>query len=93
MRKIVDKISNWLVSFGIETYLHILCTMIIAAIIARVCVFTGAERSLGCILGAMAGLIIGFIKEIYDNKSTGVFEGKDILANLIGTVLFVLIFI
>ena len=92
MRKIVDKISEWLVSFGIETYLHILCTMIIATIIARVCVLTGASENLSCFLGMFLSFILGFIKEMYDNKTTGVFEPKDILSNLVGVLLFFVIY-
>lgn len=88
MRKLIDKFSAWLVGFGIEAYLHILVTMFIALLIARVCYWTGADRILAGYFSAFVAFIVGFIKESYDNKTEGVFEGKDILANLIGAVLF-----
>lgn len=93
MRKIIDKITGWLVSFKIDFYLHILFSIIIATIISKLCVFTGAERILAGVIGAFIGLVIGFCKEVYDNKTTGVFEAKDLVADLIGAILFFIIFI
>ena len=93
MRKCFDKFAAWLVGFGIEPYLHILLTLVVAAIIARVCLLTGADRYLAGYLSAFLAFILGFIKESWDNKVEKVFEGRDIVANLIGAVLFFLIFI
>ena len=93
MRKLIDKISAWLVGFGIEFYLHIVCVMFVAMIVARVCNLTGAERPLAAVIGAIAGLVVGFFKEFIDAKTTHVIEPKDYVADLIGAVFFVLCFI
>ena len=45
MRKWIDNFSQWLVGFGIEPYLHILVTIVIAMLIARVCYFTGSGQN------------------------------------------------
>lgn len=88
MRKIIDKIASWLVSFNIEAYLHILVTMIISMLIARVCLLTGADRVLAGYFAAFVAFVLGFIKEAYDNKTEGVFEGRDVFANFVGALLF-----
>ena len=93
MRKTFDKFAQWLVGFGIEAYLHIVCTVFIAMLIARVCFLTGADRYLAGFLAAFVTFIIGFVKESWDNKTEGVFEAKDIAANAIGALLFFLCWI
>ena len=93
MRKYFDRFSEWLVGFGIEPYLHILCTIVIAMMIARACLWTGADRTLaGCFAGFVA-LVIGFIKEAWDGRVTKVFDGMDVLAGFIGAVIFFLTWI
>lgn len=93
MRKGFDKFAAWMVGFGIEPYLHIFVTMILALLIARVCFWTGADRALAGYFAAFLAFVIGFIKEGWDSKVEKVFEGKDILANFIGAVLFFLCWI
>lgn len=93
MRKIIDKISIYLAGFKSEIYLHILFTILIAAFIAKVCLYTGALRTLACCIGTFFAFAIGLVKESYDNKTEGVFEIEDIVANGIGAVLFFLIWI
>ena len=88
MRKYFDNFAEWLCGFEKELFAHVLVTMIVAAAIARVCLWTGADRILaGCFAGFVT-FCLGFIKESWDSKVEGVFEGKDILANFIGAVLF-----
>lgn len=93
MRKYFDKFAAWLVGFGIEPYLHILVTMVISMLIARVCYWTGADHALAGYFAAFVAFVLGFVKESWDNKVEKVFEGKDILANFIGAVLFFIIWI
>ena len=93
MRKYLDKFSEWLVGFGIEFYLHILCTLVIGMLVARVCFFTGADRILAGYFAAFVTFCLGFIKEGWDNKTGGVFDAKDVLADFIGAVIFFLIWI
>ena len=93
MRKYFDRFAAWLVGFGIEPYIHILVTVVVALMVARVCYFTGADRTLAGYIGALLAFIIGFAKESYDNKTEGVFDAGDIVANAIGAVLFFLCFV
>ena len=92
MRKWIDKISAWMVGFGIEFYMHIVCVLLVSAVLSRVFVLTGADHVLAGCLAAFAGFVVGFAKEIYDNKTTGVFQSVDILADAIGAGLFLFIF-
>ena len=93
MRKWIDKFSKWLCSFGIEFYLHMVCVIVIAMFIARICFATGADRALAGCLAAFVAFICGFFKEIYDNKTTKVFSKEDLIADAIGAVLFLLIWV
>lgn len=93
MRQLLEKITQWLVGFGIEAYLHILSVMVIAAIVARVCVLTGAERPLATCIGAAAGMLAGLVKEFFDTRIHNAIEPQDYAADFIGAVLFVFIFI
>lgn len=90
MRKWFNQFSEWLVSFKIEAYLHILVTMLIAMFVARICVMTGADRLLAGWIGTFVGILCGLFKESWDNKSGEEFEAGDMAANAIGAFLFVL---
>lgn len=92
MRKYIDKISGIFVSFGIDAWIHIVVVIVIATIVARLCFWTGANRALAGCIGAFLAFICGFVKESYDNKSTGVFSTSDLLADAVGALLFLIIF-
>ncbi|MBR2778483.1 MAG: hypothetical protein IKD75_15565 [Prevotella sp.] len=93
MRKLFNKISAWLVGLKIDTYLHILATMFVAFVLARISFATGADRVLAGYGAAFVAFVVGFIKEYWDNKTTGLFDPRDILANFIGALFFFLIWI
>ena len=93
MRKWYDKFAEWMVGIGIEPYIHVFVTMFIAWFIARVSLLTGADRMLAGYFAAFLAFVIGFVKEGWDSKVEKVFEGKDILSNLVGAVFFFLIWI
>jgi len=92
MRKIIDKINIYLASLGVEFWLHLTAVVFIATIVARTCQFTGADRLLSGFIGAFIGIVVGILKEGYDNKTTGVFSTSDIVADFIGAAFFILIY-
>lgn len=89
----IKKLTNFLVKFGIDFYLHILGVMIIAGIFGQLCNLLGATRPLAGCIGVALGLVAGFFKEFYDAKTTKIIDPKDYVADLIGAILFFLIFI
>lgn len=93
MRKYIDLIANKLSALKVDFYMHIIAVLIISTVIARVTILTGANHYLGTSLGVFIGLLAGIGKEIYDNKTTGVFSTKDIIADVIGILLFIFVFI
>ena len=93
MRKWFDKFAAWLCGFGIDKYIHIIFAAIVAMLVARVCFFAGANRVLAGFIGFFAALVAGLLKEVYDSKTTKVFDGKDIIADVVGAVLFFLIWL
>lgn len=88
MRKILDKFVAFLTQWGVDFYLHMVVTIFIAMLIARVCFFTGADHYLAGFLAVFVSIICGVLKEVYDSKTTKIFSQKDLIADLLGAVLF-----
>lgn len=93
MRKFIDKVAAWFTSFGIDKYLHILAVLIICGIVGQITFFCGAPRILAGCIAVAVGMIAGFTKEFIDARTTHVVDPKDYVADLIGAILFFLIFI
>lgn len=78
---------------GADFYLHIISVIIISTIFARICLVAGAERLLATCIGTFVGVAVGLAKECYDSKKSGTPSIKDFFADVIGGVLFALVFI
>lgn len=88
MRKFVNNLTSFLTQWGVDFYLHMVVTIFIAMLIARVCSFTGADHYLAGFFAAFVSIICGVLKEVYDSKTTKIFSQKDLIADLLGAVLF-----
>ena len=82
MRKI-DIIANWIYrKIGADGLLHIL----VAAIIFKVCWLL-----FGVLFGLILTFVIGVGKEIYDSKTGGKFSNTDLVCDVIGILLTLII--
>lgn len=86
-----DKIVEKLVAFGVDRWMHIVFIMAIAWLVSAVFLPFGLSKAVRTLLGVLAGIAVSIGKEIYDKKTTGVVERKDLIADGIGLVLYFLI--
>lgn len=86
-----DKIVEWLVAFGVDKWMHIVLIMVIAWVASVMFLPFGFSRVVRGILAVLVGAVFAIGKEVYDKKTTGVVEVKDLAVDGIGLLLFFLI--
>lgn len=86
-----DKFVERLVAFGVDKWMHIVLMMVIAWLASVVFLPFGFSRAVRGILAVLVGAAVAIGKEVYDKKTTGVVEKKDLVADGIGLLLFFVI--
>ncbi len=86
-----DKLVERLVAFGVDKWMHIVLLMVIAWVASVLFLPFGFSRVVRSIFGVLAGAAVAIGKEVYDKKTTGVVEKKDLVADGIGLLLFFVI--
>jgi hypothetical protein len=91
MRKIyglVKKINCWLASFGVDRYLHLLAGLIISFFVALFMLKVGHETvDSSLVFGMMITVIVGALKEVFDQAYDASSDGIDWLFTCIGGVI------
>ena len=85
-RKITNAITEWLCSFGIEPYLHIVLTDAVCIVFCAAFTAMGAHPRL--LLTIAAALVVDIGKEVFDSKTGGRFDWRDLVSDDIGIALF-----
>lgn len=83
-----DKFVEKLVAFGTDKWMHVVIIMLIAWVTSLVLLPFGLHRAVRGLFGVLAGIILGIAKEVYDEKTTGIFDNRDLAADAIGLALF-----
>lgn len=86
-----DRLVERLVAFGVDRWMHIVLIMVIAWLASVLFLPFGFSRTVRGVLGVLAGITWALGKEVYDKKTTGVVERKDLVADGIGLALFFVI--
>jgi len=86
-----DKLVERLVAFGVDKWMHIVLLMVIAWVASVLFLPFGFSRVVRGILAVLVGAVFAIGKEVYDKKTTGVVEKKDLVADGIGLLLFFVI--
>lgn len=86
-----DRFVERLISFGVDKWMHIVLIMVIAWLASVVFLPFGFSRVVRGILAVLVGALVAIGKEVYDKKTTGVVEKKDLVADGIGLLLFFVI--
>lgn len=86
-----DKLVEMLVAFGVDKWMHIVLLMVIAWVASVLFLPFGFSRVVRGILAVLVGALVAIGKEVYDKKTTGVVEKKDLAADGIGLLLFFVI--
>jgi hypothetical protein len=92
MRRKIDGLTEWLVSFGADKYIHTLAMQIIAWPIAYIFLSLGFDKILSGACAAVISITIGILKECYDKKTQGLFDKIDVVFDSIGVILFFIMF-
>lgn len=98
MRK-VDKLLTLLTSFGCDRWVHLTVCLVVSWLVATAAniawlVITSqfAERAIVGLIGVLGGILAAFGKEIYDKKTTGLFDVGDLVADFVGMAIFYIIY-
>lgn len=86
-----DKFVERLIAFGVDKWMHIVLLMVIAWVASVLFLPFGFSRVVRGILAVLVGALVAIGKEVYDKKTTGVVEKKDLVADGIGLLLFFVI--
>ena len=81
------KLTERLAKFGVDKWMHITASLVLANITARVLRRCGAGCLLSAIVGFGVSLAVGIGKEFYDRfKQKETFDWGDIKADIIGAL-------
>lgn len=88
----MKKIYNWLCG-NLDKVCHFFVCVLIAIIFGAIILHTtaGVTVLVSSTCGLIAGIICGILKEVYDVINRGMFDTKDLLADLIGSIVGALI--
>lgn len=83
----MKKIYDWLCG-NLDKVCHFLACVLIAIIFSAIILHTtvGVTVLIASICGLIAAIICGILKEVYDVINGGIFDTKDLLADLIGAI-------
>ena len=84
MKKMYDKFVDFLSTIPVDKYIHCIVSMIVASILMHVLPF---GRIAGFVSSVLLAIAVGVAKEQYDKKDYGLFDKKDIYADIIGSFL------
>lgn len=87
----VDRILTWLERWGTDRYIHILAILVTAWPVAFPLSFYMGRTKAG-LVGAGVAAIVAVGKEIYDKRTKGLFDRVDLAFDLIGIIIFLIIF-
>lgn len=81
MRKLYEKLVGSLSTIPVDKYIHCVVSMIVASILMHILPFS---RIAGFVSSVLLAIAVGVAKELYDKKDYGLFDKKDIYADIIG---------
>ena len=79
----MKKIWDFVVHVAKDKLLHIVMVAVVTSVAILVCKLLGCGKE-ACAYGWLAGFVVGFAKELYDENKSGTSESGDWLADLIG---------
>ena len=88
MRKIYEKIADWLADYGVDKYLHLLACLVITFVVAVFVRTTFHDDGyVSASIGACGAMMVGFFKEWWDNLATGGFGCSDLIFDAVGCLM------
>lgn len=84
----MQKVINWLQG-NLDKVCHFLACIVIAIVFSAIILHTtmGATLLVSATCGLIAAMMCGVFKEVFDFVRGGTIDGKDLLADLIGSII------
>ena len=78
----INRIKQWLYGINADKLLHFIAGLIVAEVVTGV--LSHFARLYAMIVGLVASVVAGYLKELWDRNHGGVSSDKDFLATIIG---------
>lgn len=86
MQNLYNKIAEWLCSFGQDKYMHYIILLIFTFVSSKLLNYYIDDLYISILISGITGLAISIGKELWDLKREGVFDSKDIISGILGTI-------
>lgn len=87
----IKKLITGLASIPVDKWMHAVVSMLITVLLYKLFALTGMPLTMTLIVSSVLTAGIGIAKEIWDKKNNGSPETRDIVADLIGVVVGILL--
>lgn len=87
----IKKLITGLVSIPVDKWIHAVVSMLIAVFLYKLFALTGMPLMMTLIVSSILTAGIGVAKEVWDKKNNGSPEIRDIVADIIGVALGILL--
>lgn len=97
--RLLNRITTWLVGFGMDTYIHVIATMFVAWFVSAILTLLqlsgvlSLERPLSGLIGLFIAIIAGAVKEWMDERNGHSFSVHALSCNFVGASFFYFIYI
>ena len=98
MRKLFDDILMFCRRWEVDKWVHIVAAIIVAwvcsTITKSVCVLCGVvpNRVVMGLVGVACGAVAVILKDLYDKKTTNLFDEEDVAAGFVGLALYFIVY-
>ena len=87
----IKKLITGLASIPVDKWMHTVVSMLITVFLYKLFALTGMPLMLTLIVSSVLTIGIGIAKEVWDKKNNGSPEIRDIVADIIGVALGILL--
>ena len=87
----IKKLITGLASIPVDKWMHAVVSMLIAVFLYKLFALTGMPLMMTLIVSSILAVGIGIAKEVWDKKNNGSPEIRDIVADIIGVVVGILL--
>lgn len=87
----MKKLITGLASIPVDKWMHAVVSMLIAVFLYKLFALTGMPLTMTLIISSVLTAGIGIAKEVWDKKNNGSPEARDVVADLIGVALGILL--
>lgn len=87
----MKKLITGLASIPVDKWMHAVVSMLIAVFLYKLFALTGMPLTITLIISSVLTAGIGIAKEVWDKKNNGSPEARDVVADIIGVALGILL--